>query len=80
MDRVLGAIKAAYYFFAGDAIVLAGVVLAFVAAYLLETLVRPPNQLVAGGVFVVLILLSITVTLGRERASARAKQQAERHA
>jgi hypothetical protein len=78
MDRILGALKATYNFFSGDAIVLTAVALAFVVAYLLEVL-NPRNQWAPGILFVVLILLGITVTLGRERASTRRKQSVEHH-
>ena len=73
MDRITGALKATYNFFSGDAIVLAFTPTAFLAAYLLE-LATAHNQWAAGVAFVVLILLGLTVTLGRERASARRKQ------
>lgn len=79
MTQVVGALKATYNFFSGDPIVLSLVVVAFVVAYALEHFV-PSNQLLAGAVFVALILLSITLTLGRERAATRRKQQAERSA
>jgi hypothetical protein len=79
MRRVVGGLKATYNFFSGDAIVLSIVIAGFVVAYALERFL-PGNQLVAGAVFVALIVLSITLTLGRERASARRKQHAERGA
>jgi predicted lysophospholipase L1 biosynthesis ABC-type transport system permease subunit len=79
MRRVVGALKATYKFFSGDAIVLSMVIVAFVVAYALERFLAG-NQLVAGAVFVALILLGITLTLGRERASARRKQRAARGA
>lgn len=77
MRQAVGALKATYNFFSGDAIVLSLVIAAFVVAYALGRSL-PGNQLVTGGIFVALILLSITLTLGRERASARRKQRAER--
>ena len=79
MRRVIGALKATYKFFSGDAIVLGMVGVAFVVAYALERFLGA-SQLVAGAVFVALLLLSITLTLGRERASARRKQRAARRA
>lgn len=79
MDRILGALKATYNFFSGDAIVLGMVAVAFIATYLLETF-GPRDSWLPGALFVVLILLGITLTLGRERASARRKQAAERRA
>jgi hypothetical protein len=79
MDSILGALKATYNFFSGDAIVLTAVAVAFVVAYLLERL-NPHNQWAPGILFVVLILLGITVTLGRERASARRNRAVEHRA
>jgi hypothetical protein len=74
MQRAIGAVKAAYNFFAGDAVILTGVVLAFVAAYLLVRLAHA-NLFLVGVVFVGLILLGLTATLGHERESARRAQQ-----
>jgi hypothetical protein len=69
MRRILGVLKATYRFFAGDAIILTAVVIAFVSAYLLEGALAPANRhLAAGLVFVALILLGLIVTLARERA------------
>jgi hypothetical protein len=79
VKRIAGIAKATYNFFAGDAIVLAAVAMAFLIAGLLAA-VGPRSQLLSGSVFVALILLGITLTLGRERASARRKQQAARRA
>jgi hypothetical protein len=70
VDRVLGAAKATYNFFTGDAIVLGLVAVAFVVAAAIAHL-APGAQLAAGVVFVALILLGITLTLGREREAAR---------
>ncbi len=69
MNRILGVLNAAYRFFAGDAIILTAVVIAFVAAYLLEVTVAPSSRhLAAGAVLVALIVLGLIVTLARERA------------
>jgi hypothetical protein len=76
MDRLLGALKATYNFFSGDAIVLSVVAADFLVSYLLVTF-GPRDSWLPGALFVVLILLSITLTLGRERNSARHKQAAE---
>lgn len=71
MNRVLGALKATYNFFTGDAIVLSMVVAAFVIAYILEQVLPAGSRhLVSGLVFVLMILLSITLSLGRERATS----------
>jgi hypothetical protein len=69
MSRILGALKAAYNFFAGDPIILSMVVIAFVAAFVLaRALAASSRQLVTGLVFVALILLGLALTLARERA------------
>ena len=70
--RILGALKATYMFFVGDAIILAVVAAAFIIAALL--LVAHSAQLAVGIVFIALILLSVTLTLGRERAATQRKQ------
>jgi asparagine N-glycosylation enzyme membrane subunit Stt3 len=70
MTRVLGVLKSTYYFFSGDPILLSGVLVAFVAAYVVgRTVPTSARQLVAGLVLVAVILLSLTVTLRRERGS-----------
>jgi hypothetical protein len=69
--RVLGALKAAYNFISGDPIVLAGVAVTFVLAAALEAVLpASARQLVSGAVFVALILLSLALTLERERAAS----------
>ena len=65
MKRVLGALKATYLFFAGDAILLVSVLLAFGLAALLGKVAQTPN-LVVGIVFVALIVGGLALTLGRE--------------
>ncbi|HEY7127122.1 MAG TPA: hypothetical protein VH540_24515 [Ktedonobacterales bacterium] len=65
MNRVLGALKATYNFFAGDAILLVGVALAFVLAALLGEVAKAPNPVVAV-VFVGCIISGLATTLGRE--------------
>ncbi len=67
MSRVTGALKATYNFFAGDAIILVGVVLAFVVCALLLDAAKAPNAL-AAAIFVALIAGSLALTLGRELA------------
>ena len=67
MNRITGALKATYNFFAGDAIILGGVVLAFVVGALLLDVAKAPNALSAV-VFVAIIAGSLTLTLGRELA------------
>ncbi len=65
MNRVLGALKATYSFFAGDAILLVGVALAFVLAALLQQVAKAPNPIVAM-VFIVCIVGGLVTTLSRE--------------
>ncbi len=65
MKRVLGALKATYNFFAGDAILLVGVALAFALGALLGQVAKAPNPVVAV-VFVACIVGGLATTLGRE--------------
>ncbi|HEU5438779.1 MAG TPA: hypothetical protein VFU88_05780 [Ktedonobacterales bacterium] len=65
MNRIVGALKATYTFFAGDAIILGGVALAFIAGTLLVRVLQAPNALSAL-VFVALIVAGLVLTLGRE--------------
>ena len=67
MNRVTGALRATYNFFAGDAIILVGVVLAFVVGALLLNVAHAPNALTAV-IFMVIIAGSLALTLGRELA------------
>lgn len=67
MNRITGALKATYYFFAGDAIILIGVILAFVVGALLLHVAKAPNALSAV-IFVAIIAGSLALTLGRELA------------
>ncbi|HEV7128583.1 MAG TPA: hypothetical protein VGN32_14230 [Ktedonobacterales bacterium] len=71
--RIMGALVATYNFFVGDAVILGVVAAAFVITALL-VFVAHSSQLLAGIVFVALILLSVTLTLGRERAATQRKQ------
>jgi hypothetical protein len=73
MDQVLGWLKAAYNFISGDAIVLGFVAAAFVLAAMLEATLPDGagRNVVAGVVFLALIVLGLGTTLGRERNSAR---------
>ncbi|MFI5271555.1 MAG: hypothetical protein ACHQ4H_00810 [Ktedonobacterales bacterium] len=64
MNRIMGAVKAAYYFFAGDLIILGGVVLAFIAGALLVHF-GTANP-ISAVIFVALIVAALTTTLGRE--------------
>ncbi|HEY7850100.1 MAG TPA: hypothetical protein VIC27_11525 [Ktedonobacterales bacterium] len=68
MDRVLGALKATYNFFSGDAILLSAAVITFLLGLLLAQVVKAPNALVAV-VFVAIVVLGLFVTLRREVAS-----------
>ena len=72
--RVMGALKATYNFFVGDAIILAVVAAAFIIGALL-LYVAHSSQLAVGIVFIALILLSLTLSLGRERAATQRKQR-----
>lgn len=65
MNRIAGALKATYNFFAGDAIILGGVALAFIIGTLLVRVIQAPNALSAL-VFVALIVGGLVLTLGRE--------------
>lgn len=65
MSRIMGAVKAAYNFFAGDAILLVAVLAAFVIGGLLVRAGKAPNVLVAV-IFVALIVGGLATTLGRE--------------
>jgi hypothetical protein len=62
---VTRAVKATYNFFAGDAIILTAVLVAFVVAALLARLAGVPNALIAVG-FVALIVAGLVLTLSRE--------------
>lgn len=66
MNRITGAIKATYNFFAGDMIILVAVIAAFVLVALLVHVVQTANP-VSAVVFVVFIVGGLTVTLRRER-------------
>ncbi len=65
MNQIVSAAKATYYFFAGDAIILSAVLLAFVLGFVLVHVAHAPNPLVAV-VFIVLIVGGLVLTLSRE--------------
>jgi hypothetical protein len=65
MNRIVSAVKATYYFFAGDAIILCAVLLAFLLGYVLAHVAHAPNPLVAV-VFIGLIVGGLVLTLSRE--------------
>ncbi len=67
MDRVLGAVKATYNFFSGDAILLSAAIIAFVLGLLLAQVAKAPNAVVAI-IFVAVVIAGLTVTLAREIA------------
>ncbi|HEV8192384.1 MAG TPA: hypothetical protein VGP82_13035 [Ktedonobacterales bacterium] len=67
MSRIRNALLATYNFFAGDAIILVAVLLAFVCTGLLVDVFHAPNVL-AALVFIVLLLAGLVITLGREAA------------
>jgi uncharacterized membrane protein len=65
MKRVVGILKATYFFFAGDAILLVAVLLAFALAALLGKVAQAPNLVIAL-LFIALIVGGLALTLGRE--------------
>lgn len=70
MNRLVGIVLAIYNFFAGDAIILGAVVVAFVVAPILAQSVHVANWLVVL-VFVVCIVGGLALTLNRERIAHR---------
>jgi hypothetical protein len=64
MNAIVRGLKATYNFFAGDAILLGAVTVAFLLAFALER-VSMPNELVAV-VFVACIVGGLVTTLARE--------------
>ncbi len=66
MRAVLRALKATYTFFAGDAIILIAVVIAFAAAFTLARVLE--SHALAVVAFMVFIVGGLTATLARERA------------
>ena len=69
MRAVIRVLKAIYTFFAGDAIILIAVVLAFAAAFTLARVLESNTLAVVA--FLVLIVGGLTVTLARERMGRR---------
>ena len=69
MRAVLRVLKAIYSFFAGDAIILSAVVIAFAAAFTLARVLE--SNALAKVAFVVLIVCGLTATLARERMGRR---------
>jgi hypothetical protein len=65
MNRILSALKATYNFFAGDAILVTAVALAFIVGALLIHVLNVPNALSAI-LFVAFIVGGLVTTLGRE--------------
>ena len=65
MNRILGAARATYNFFAGDAILLTAVALAFIVGTLLIHVFNAPTPLSAV-VFVAFIVGGLVTTLSRE--------------
>ena len=65
MNRITGAIKATYNFFAGDMILLVAVALAFGLGGLLAGALHAP-QLLVGVVLIGLIVGGLVTTLARE--------------
>ena len=70
MNAIVRGLKATYNFFAGDAIILTGVIAAFVIGWLLVHAAKAPNALV-GAVFIVLMVGGLAITLGRELAGRK---------
>lgn len=67
MDRVVGALKATYNFFSGDAILLSAVIVAFLLGLLLIQALHA-SSLVVGVIFLVIIVGALFTTLRREVA------------
>jgi hypothetical protein len=65
MSRIVSFLRAVYNFFAGDAILLAAVALAFVLGFALGRVQSMPPAIPAI-VFVAAIVLGLWATLGRE--------------
>ncbi|MEO7002315.1 MAG: hypothetical protein ABI068_10865 [Ktedonobacterales bacterium] len=77
MNPIVKAAKATYNFFVGDAIILAGVVVAFGLATLLlnvPALAQAIPQAVTAAIFIALIVAGLALTLGRE-LRGRARQR-----
>ena len=71
MNRIVNALKATYNFFAGDAIILAAVVIAFGLATLLlhvSALATSVPNAVTAAIFIAVIVAGLAITLGRELA------------
>jgi hypothetical protein len=64
MNAIVRGLKATYNFFAGDAILLVAVAIAFLLAFALER-ASMPNELVAVG-FIGCIVVGLVTTLARE--------------
>jgi len=65
MSGIRNGLLATYNFFAGDAIILLAVLLAFLCAGLLIGVLHAPNAL-AALVFIALLVAGLATTLGRE--------------
>lgn len=65
MNRLLGALKATYNFFSGDAITLTATIVAFIVCALLARVAKAPTAVIAV-VFIVIIVGSLVATLMRE--------------
>ena len=67
MERVMGAIKATYNFFSGDAILLSSAIIAFALGYVLANVAHASNPTVAV-LFVAIVVAGLAVSLNREIA------------
>ena len=67
MTRIVGILKSTYNFFAGDAIILGAVVVAFGLGTILIHAIHAPNA-VTGLLFILSIAAGLTLTLAREVA------------
>lgn len=65
MNRVVGILKSTYNFFAGDAIILGAVVIAFALGTILVHVLHAANA-VTGLLFIVCISAGLVLTLTRE--------------
>lgn len=67
MNRIVGILKSTYNFFAGDAIILSAVVVAFGLCAILVHAVHAPNAL-TGLLFILIVAGGLVLTLTREVA------------
>ena len=76
MKSLVRALVSVYDFFAGDAILLAATAISFAITAVLSRVMHESN-LVTAIVFVVIVVVGLVATIGRELRSAAAKQNKE---